>query len=201
MTVKTFPYGPLSSNMYLLSTDSGCFLIDPSVSPKHLEGEIPEQIDYILITHGHFDHIYAVDEWAELFPEAKVYCSLADLLCFEDPSYNSSHDFFENCSYKTRPSDVEGLKIPEFTFIKTPGHSKGSVCFIFEQGDEKLIFTGDTLFAGSVGRSDLKGGDEKELMASIRVLKSLNPDFVVYPGHGPSSTIKRELVINPFFNL
>lgn len=201
MTVKTIPYGPLASNMYLLSIDSGCFLIDPSVPYEHMGDDIPSKIDYILITHGHFDHIYAVDEWAGRFPQAKVYCSPKDFICFEDPSYNCSVDFFESVTYSTRPLDVNNLKLEGLTVLNTPGHSPGSVCFLFEQGEQKIMFTGDTLFAGSVGRSDLKGGDEKQLLSSVASLKTLNPDVIVYPGHGPSSTIKRELVINPFFNL
>ncbi|MBP5180822.1 MAG: MBL fold metallo-hydrolase [Clostridiales bacterium] len=201
MIVKTYPYGPLSSNMYFLSADSGCFLIDPSVSPHVIEDDLPGKIDYILITHGHFDHIYAVDQWAQRFPEAKIYCSSDDFICFEDPSYNSSHDFFERCEYKTRPLAVETLKLDGFSVIHTPGHSKGSVCYLFEQGEQKLMFTGDMLFAGSIGRTDLKGGEEAKMMESIGVLKKLSSDIIIYPGHGPSSILNKEFLNNPFFNL
>ena len=80
MELKIFPYGPLSSNMYLLSTGSGIFLIDPSVYPEDLkQDDLPQKLDYILITHSHFDHINALDKWCEAYPEAEVYMSKDDI--------------------------------------------------------------------------------------------------------------------------
>ena len=200
MELKCVPYGPLASNMYFLNTSSGCFIIDPSVDPDRLSKEnIPEEVDAILVTHAHFDHINAVDKWHELFPEAPVYVSSKDSDAFSNPTANGSMFFAEKCTYKAKVSDIAEFKLDNLKVIETPGHSKGSVCLLFEEGEEKVMFTGDTLFAGSAGRTDLWGGSGKELKESFEILRRLDPDIMVFPGHGPSSTIGEELVTNPFF--
>lgn len=202
MELKIFPYGPLSSNMYLLDTDSGIFLIDPSVYPDRLnEDDLPNRVDYIFMTHGHFDHINALDKWCEMYPEAKAYISNEDMPSLTDPSTNCSYMFAEICKYKTIPMDYNELTLEYLRVIKTPGHTPGGVCLLFEVEGKKLMFTGDTLFAGSCGRSDLPGGNNSELMNSLSVLSKLEPDILVYPGHGPLSSIEEELSSNPFFNL
>lgn len=202
MELKIFPYGPLSSNMYLFNTDSGVFLIDPSVDPERLnESDFPEKIDYILITHGHFDHINAVDEWSYLYPQARIYISEDDMEALTDPVANGSAQFVCSCNYSSKADIIESLKLDGLTIIKTPGHSRGSVCLLFEEGGTKVMFTGDTLFAGSCGRTDLHGGNDAQMCASLKLLSEMDPDIRVYPGHGPSSTIENERKINPFFNL
>jgi len=199
--LKVFPYGPLASNMYILSTDSGIFIVDPSVYPDRLkESDIPSKVDYILITHGHFDHINAVDEWSRMYPEAEVYISSDDMDALTDPEKNGSSYFAEKCNYETVPLSIDDLEFDGLTVIKTPGHSKGSVCFLFEIDGKKIMFTGDTLFAGSCGRTDLPGGNSAQIMSSLRLLSGLDPSIKVFPGHGPSSTIAIELASNPFFN-
>lgn len=199
--LRVFPYGPLASNMYLLSTDSGIFIVDPSVYPDKLKDEdLPEKLDYILITHGHFDHINAVDKWTEIYPEAKVYISAEDMDSLTDPVNNGSSYFAEMCEYKTVASDIDELDINGLTVIKTPGHSKGSICLLFDTDGKKIMFTGDTLFAGSCGRTDLPGGDDAEMRSSLKLLSGLDPSIQVFPGHGPASSIANELRFNPFFN-
>lgn len=200
MNLKCVPYGPLASNMYFLNTRSGSFIVDPSVDPDRLSKEqIPEKIDAILVTHAHFDHINAVDKWHELFPSAPIYVSSKDIEAFTNPMANGSMFFAEKCTYKAKVSDIAELKLDNLKVIETPGHSKGSVCLLFDEGEEKVMFTGDTLFAGSAGRTDLWGGSGKELKESFGKLKELDPDIMVFPGHGPSSTIGEELEVNPFF--
>ena len=202
MELKIFPYGPLSSNMYLLNTDSGVFLIDPSVDPERLnKTDFPEKLDYILITHGHFDHINAVDEWSSRYPEAKVYISAGDMKALTDPDSNGSSVFTDLCRYGTKACVIEELNLDGLTVINTPGHSEGSVCLLFEMEGAKIMFTGDTLFAGSCGRTDLKGGNEAQMLASLKLLSQMDNDIRVYPGHGPASTIENERRFNPFFNL
>ena len=88
--------------------------------------------------------------------------------------------------------DIDGMKLE---VMHTPGHTRGSICIV---NDSKFVFTGDTLFCGSIGRSDLPGGNEKVLMESLKRLKKINGSVVVYPGHGPASTISEELRSNPY---
>ena len=199
MTVKTYPLGPLSSNMYIICTSSGCYVIDPSVAPEKIPcDERPEELTAILATHGHFDHIDAVDKWHERYNDIRVYASRYDFICFEDPEYNASSDFALERKYRTVPEDINSLNISGINVIETPGHYKGSVCILFEEGDERCLFSGDTLFSGSIGRTDLKGGSWKDMESSLRKLRYLNPDTSVYPGHGPSTTIGHELLFNSF---
>ena len=108
----------------------------------------------------------------------------------------------KTCTFEGAYEDAEGtisfgdLKV---TVIATPGHTKGSVCFLFDEGGEKALFTGDTVFAGSVGRTDFPGGSFKELSESVNKVKELDPELAIYPGHGPESTIGEEIRTNPYF--
>ena len=202
MDVSVFPIGPLASNMYILDTGSNIIIIDPSVSPEKLgHSRLPSKVSHILITHGHFDHMNAVDEWKGSFPGSKVYISPEDLPAMKDPVVNGSRIFLDPLVYDCEPEDIFKTDIPNLTVIRTPGHTAGGVCLLFEEGGQKIVFTGDTLFAGSCGRTDLYGGDESLMLSSLSTLKELDPDTVVYPGHGPSTTIAEELISNPFFNL
>ena len=193
MTITCYPYGPLASNMYLIDTHSGCFIVDPSVSLDRISNHIPESIDGILITHGHFDHINALDEWHGRFPEAGIYISPDDMEMLDSADKNGSMVFSVRCSYNSKASDIYGLKLDNLKVLRTPGHSKGSVCLLFEEGEERVLFR-------LVQRLIRFKGSSRELMASLNSIKDLDPDTVVLPGHGPSSTVKEELRNNHFFN-
>ena len=156
----------------------------------------------IYLTHAHFDHIAGADKLKEL-SGAKIYAYEKERRVCEDPIYNLSNDFTGR-SLTIKPDEylhdgdmceAAGLK---FKLIATPGHTEGSCCYYLE--DEKILISGDTLFAGSVGRTDLPTGSMKQLLSSIETkLMSLPDDVDVYPGHGEPTTIGYERKWNPFF--
>lgn len=191
------------SNMYLASAGDVTFVIDPSVAPDSLPS-VPEAVTAILITHGHYDHIKCVEEWHNKFPEDPIYMSSADKDLIRDP--------VANCSYMdmARKTFEFPYLVPEGTIragdmeigvITTPGHTMGSLCYMFTDEDKHYLFTGDTVFSGSVGRTDMPGGNFALLKRSIGELCKLDPDTVILPGHGPESTIGAEMDSNPFFEI
>ena len=197
MIIKTIPAGVYEANCYLLVDEDTkeCGIIDPGGDAKKLENEIRSlkaNPKYILLTHGHFDHVGAVIELINTF---KVPYYINEI----DEKYMEK----DNSVFGTLPKasnylkDGDSIKLGEniIKVIATPGHTKGGVCFLV---DDKL-FTGDTLFQGSVGRSDFIGGDGRELINSIKTkLLPLGDEIEVYPGHGDASTIGYEKRRNPF---
>jgi len=191
MEIKRYVLGPLATNTYLLIEGKDVLLIDPASKTDKL---IDILGDYnllgILLTHGHFDHIKAVDGLYEHY-KCPVYLNEADEYLARD-KYSGAD--FGLVSYITCPtiSILEGTnQIGPFKFnvIYTPGHSEGSQIYVFED----CIFTGDTLFKSSVGRTDLDGGDARKLKDSLRIFKKLDKNYLIYPGHDDSSTLLDEL--------
>ena len=213
----TVPLGPLESNMYILTGESGLFVIDPSVPPEMAEsycnmpglskGEC--KVKAVFVTHGHHDHIKYISEWQDTYPLAKVFFSSND----KDLLGNG----FMNCSYMEGSEILYDFKFTNLAgtygqtiykdddisvkVFETPGHTLGSVCFLAAFNGEELLFTGDTVFRGSVGRTDMPGGNAKSIMESVRRIKTLNPALKIFPGHGPASTIGEEIKFNPFFSM
>ena len=190
------------SNMYLAYVSNEVFIIDPSVSPDSLKEDI-SAISAILITHGHYDHIKYAEEWHQKFPKAPVYMSSEDSDLIGDPRANASFmdgilqpfDFpYEN------PADTLVFASVSIKVIPTPGHTMGSVCYMFSEDGTDYLFTGDTVFAGSVGRTDMPGGSYELLKRSVAVLSTFPAETRIFPGHGPESTIGDENRYNPFFN-
>lgn len=156
-------------------------------------------VDSVILTHGHFDHIMGCHEMQE--KGIKVYALDKEKALLEDAKLNASEGIrrpytVEADGFFSDGQEVElaGLK---FKVISTPGHTSGSCCYYFE--DDKAMITGDTLFAGSVGRSDFPTGDEATIIDSVHMLVDTFPgDVVIYPGHGNASTIEKEKRFNPF---
>ena len=198
MEVKTFVLGPLATNTYLLIDGKNALLIDPASKADKLIDILGDlNLVGILLTHGHFDHIKAVDGLYEHY-KCPVYISEDDDSLARD---KYAGKMFNLVSYITCPTVFlkQGkMSIVNFDFevIFTPGHTKGSLIYVFDD----YIFTGDTLFSGSVGRTDLDGGNQSKLMQSLRVFKSFSKDYLVMPGHDEATSLYNELRFNPYLN-
>lgn len=204
MKIKQMSLGELGTNCYILYKDYNALIIDPGGEADKVmtwldaESLVPQAI---LLTHAHFDHIGAVDTLRSHY-DIDVYLHKEESEWLEDPDLNRSTGFMRKEIRTSKPDHLlkEGpmeLLNFEFEVIHTPGHSPGSVSFIFN--DDRFIVSGDVLFQRGIGRTDLPGGDLKELVSSIRnKLYILENAFIVYPGHGPATQIGKEKQLNPF---
>jgi len=203
MNVKTFELGPLQTNTYILwhNNHKEAIIIDPADEPDTLLEFLQAnslELKYIFLTHAHFDHVGAVPELKQatgasilLHPdELFIYEAATDMAAF----WGYDMEPLPNIDKLVKDGEEILLADQTFTVLHTPGHSPGSVS-LYGNG---LIFTGDTIFAGSVGRTDFEGGDINKLGESFRRIMQLPEDTKMLPGHGPSSTIGREKRENPF---
>jgi hydroxyacylglutathione hydrolase len=207
--VTTYPLGPIQTNCYIIQDEiKNCLIIDPGEEGTRLISEIKKNglnPMAILLTHGHFDHIGAVDVVRDEF-NIPVYIHEVEKNTLTDPEQNGSTRYPGLPLVKNKEADFllsdEGDKnIGPFTFevLHTPGHSPGSVTFVFH--NERFAVVGDTLFNQGVGRTDLPGGNTETLLSSIHnKLLTLGDDFIIYPGHGTSTTPRYEMDMNPFLN-
>lgn len=201
MILKRLPTGMFASNCYIVGQNNKGVIIDPGAKKTNILEMVRQEnldIEYIILTHAHIDHIISMDEIREEL-RAKVLVHQDDSGSLLDPRYNGSKLFGVNKVF--RPADIllkdkdivdaGGLKIE---IIHTPGHTPGSICVKIADN----LFTGDTLFRMSVGRTDLGLGDYDQLMNSIKRLMALDDETMVYPGHGTATTIGYERKNNPF---
>jgi hydroxyacylglutathione hydrolase len=207
MEMKCFPLGPLWTNGYLVWDGEGrSFFVDPGGDPSEVIRFLESRslrLETILLTHGHADHLFGLEALRE-----KASCGVAlhedDASALPDPSINLSRWMGADCLCRPAEKmlrDGESFTVGtlEIEVRHTPGHSLGSVCYLVRDGVERLLLSGDTLFAGSIGRSDLPGGDSRQLLHSLKRLIDLPDDLPVYPGHGPSTTIGVERRENPYW--
>ena len=186
-----------------ISAGNTSLLVDPFIpfpdSSVRLAADAYADCGHILITHGHYDHIEGLRLCTM---KAPVYVHLLEEEFLVEPAYNLSLDFLDNLYIRGLKTvlfiDGDILNIGKYRIkvIHTPFHTRGSSCFYFE--DEHVLFSGDTLFHLSVGRTDLLTGSPRTLESSLKKLIVLPPETKVYPGHGPSTTIGDELRLNPY---
>lgn len=195
MKLDILPIGQYEENVYVLHDNGHVLIIDPGRSAKTIASMIAqdETVDAVILTHGHADHTQAADDISEMY-HCPVYMNREDYILV-DPSFAGKHGF-DGPVYSEILDLQAVMKIGVFDLQihYTPGHTAGSVCVQYKN----LLFSGDTLFAGSIGRTDLYSGDETQMAQSLEYLKKLPHDLKVLPGHGPSSTIGTEIKRNPF---
>lgn len=203
MQIITISPRGFGANTYAITADNKrAIVIDPAQS--RVEGELIKrglQATHVLLTHCHFDHVGGVAELQQ--GGAKVFCSAA-----EKPLIGTEADLFSafgaprvHYTVDETFSDGEEKEINGFKIkmLLTPGHTKGSCCYLFTAKDgSRCLFTGDTLFNGSIGRTDFPTGDIAQIRESLRKLSALDGELTVYPGHNDETTIEHERRTNPF---
>lgn len=207
MHVLQLKTGKIEENCYLVYNDEALLIIDPGADAEMIQEQIKkiqQQPVAILLTHTHYDHIGAVEALRNTY-EIPVYVSPIEQEWLGDPILNLSglgrHDDMDNIIVSPAEYEFEmkqyRLGNMSFEVVPTPGHSAGSVSFIFDD----FVISGDALFKGSIGRTDLYTGNLEQLLYSITTQLFVLPnEFVVYPGHGEPTTIEHEKKTNPFFN-
>ncbi|MBR4456691.1 MAG: MBL fold metallo-hydrolase [Solobacterium sp.] len=195
MKIDTLPIGLYGENSYILHDNGHVLFIDPGQYAQKLAEQVKkdETVDAVLLTHGHEDHTGAADDLCERF-HCPLYLHPGDF-DMVDPSFGSS-SFAVPLYTALTPLNEGELKIGPFelTVYHTPGHTRGSVIIRYRN----RLFTGDTLFAGSIGRTDLYGGDDFQMLKSLAQIQKFPDDLWIYPGHGDASTIRQEKQTNPY---
>jgi len=207
--MKTFlrqlELGQLATNTYIMGdAETGrVFIIDPAAEPERIEETLERdglRPEVLLLTHAHYDHIGAADALRDRY-RIPLWCGKDDAPMLKSPGSNLSVYFGEPVALEADRlyEDGQEFRTPcgKMEVIATPGHTAGSVCLYFPE--RAILFSGDTLFKGSVGRTDFPTGDSRQLLASLRnVILKLPPETRVFPGHGEETTIEYEKKHNPY---
>ena len=193
LQIHTLTLGLYQTNCYIIhdSAAKSCAIIDPGYDADTILLKVRQlglSVDAVLLTHGHFDHVGAVKELA-----AETGCKV--YLCEKDlsmpPMMTAGQLYYTDLYAEGDTLALAGLSV---RVLHTPGHTPGSVCLQIEDA----LFSGDTLFAGSCGRTDLPGGDWATIHTSLKRLAAMEKDCTVYPGHGESTTLAAEKQYNPY---
>lgn len=193
MEITVLTLGGYMTNCYILRQEasSKCLIIDPGYEAGRILSVLQQkqlEPEAILLTHGHFDHVGAVQDLAAE-TDCDVYIAEADLSL--PPMITNGKLYYTHTYPASGTLNLAGLAI---RVLPTPGHTPGSVCLLVED----TMFSGDTLFQGSCGRTDLPGGSWEQIAASLKTLASLPGDYRVLPGHGGETTLDRERQSNPY---
>ncbi len=193
LKIHVLPLGDYQTNCYIVHEENStdCLIIDPGYEPEIISSYLEEKgltPEAILLTHCHFDHVGAVKDLAAQY-DCKVFLDKKELAM--PPMLTNGPLYYTDGYGDGDTLTLAGIPIQ---VLETPGHTPGSVCLIMED----TLFPGDTLFAGSCGRTDLPCGDARAMRDSLRRLAALSENYRVCPGHGPSSTLNREKKTNPY---
>jgi len=203
--IDTVVLGPLMTNGYVLDSAGVCWVVDPGPWPEPLLELLRRRRirpECLLLTHGHGDHIAGLGALKAAWPDAKIVCPAADANMLSDPSANLSAEFALPLTAPPADQLVESGQVllcgdSHWQVLDTSGHTPGGVSYYCPEAE--AVLTGDALFEGSIGRTDLPGADFDQLIGNLRRnLLPLPGETRVLPGHGPESTIGRERRSNPF---
>lgn len=211
MQYKRFPLGALWTNGYLFWDEEtkDAFFIDPGGNTKDVTKFMEKNalnLKMILLTHGHIDHVAGIHKLVPVVGN-EIYISSKDASMLRNPSrqlqalLGVEFEGLDDSNFK-EIEDGRVIEFPGYTIkvIATPGHTEGSVCYLItDKGGHSVLVSGDTLFAQSVGRTDLEGGDSLKLEASLRLLATFADGLHVLPGHGPDTSIGSERELNPYW--
>ncbi|MBR5527430.1 MAG: MBL fold metallo-hydrolase [Clostridia bacterium] len=205
MKIKILSLGALQTNCYIFGNDGKCAVIDPAACAAEIHSAAQEMgmtIEKILLTHSHFDHFEALEELYNM-TGAQVMVSVHDSSGLKNPQLNLSSSFgftpltFNDKVTEIAEGDIISVGNKNLTVMSTPGHTPGSVCFISEEN--KIIFSGDTVFCGSIGRTDFPGGNFDAIIDSLKRVLTLDGNYKIFPGHGCSTTVETEQRSNPYY--
>ena len=201
LNITTLPLGDYQTNTYIVreAASKTCAIIDPGYHPEKILAHVEKlglTVDAILLTHGHFDHVGAVERIVEA-TGCRLWMKESDWSQFPNPAtayfYPLANSDFTEIHFCEDGDEITAGGLT-FGVLETPGHTWGSVCYVCENA----LFSGDTLFAGSCGRTDLPGGDQMWIQRSLHRLSEIEADLKVYPGHGESTTLAQEKRYNPY---
>lgn len=212
MKVVRINAGEFGSNCWLIIDDETkkAVIIDPSaqteVIEKALKSREVSSLEYILLTHSHFDHMTSCDSLRDL-TAAPLCVHKDDAIGLYNSEYNAYRIFMAG-DIVYRPAETELTESSilncgnlQISLLHTPGHTKGSVCYIIKDkksNEKAAMFTGDTIFDGGIGRCDLKGADMAQMISSLKKIKSLEDDFLIFTGHGSNTTLEKQKQYNVY---
>ncbi len=207
MKMKRFALGALWTNCYVVWDEKGYgMIVDPGGPAQEVEDFIRTNdihVHWIILTHGHGDHLGGVAD-VRLLSEHGVAIHEKDADSLTDARNNLSIYMGETVRLSAadrllKDGDLLKVGAMEIKVIHTPGHTLGGICLLVSEGTQMILLSGDTLFARSIGRTDLPGGDEETLLGSLKKLETIPDNVKVYPGHGPETAIGDEKKLNPYW--
>lgn len=202
MKIECYKVGALLTNSYCVAGEDFAFIVDPADSDERLiafaKQNKSKSIKYILLTHGHFDHVLGVEAIKGIWG-CPLVIGCYDTECLKNPELNLSAMFSDSnislvADVLKADGDIINLGEAEISVMHTPGHTKGSVCYILDD----IIFSGDTLFKGTIGRTDFPTSDTMAILSSLKRLSALEKDYKIYPGHNSETTLFYEKKYNQF---